>query len=380
MVTQTIHVGDCELLERYMDVTDAANPKWRVWDQREWLIGLNASDTFPNPYTGRPGSTECVNGWRGLTPLAMNPRFGTAGAGTERMDPAVMAAVHWTHWEDVKNVYGVGSDGYARQTWDNIGVQYGLKALTDGNITPAEFLALNAAAGSWKDPGAMVQEGQPFLPTGGFDPWSLRNQQAPRRAGSLAAMNAAYEKGLYFDGDIDIPLIDMRQYLEERLDMHNSHQSFASRQRMLDHDGRASNQVIWFSEPGWDTTLEAFEVMDEWLLDRRPPEATDRCFTATGTEIARGSRVWDGILDSRSDGACTTAFPIHSTSRIVAGGPLRGGVYKCALQPVSKAIARGLYGSWKPSAEERARLEQIFPTGVCDYTNPDVGRPSRRGH
>ena len=32
MVTQTMHVGDCELLEHYMDVTDAANPKWRNWD------------------------------------------------------------------------------------------------------------------------------------------------------------------------------------------------------------------------------------------------------------------------------------------------------------------------------------------------------------
>jgi hypothetical protein len=376
MATQTIHVGDCELLERYMDITDAANLKWRVWDQREWLIGLNASDTFPNPYRGgQPGSTECVNGWRGLTPLAMNPLFGSAGAGTERMDPDVMAAVHWTHWEDVKNVYGVGPDGYARQTWDNVGVQYGLKALTDGKITPAEFLHVNATAGSWKDPGDMVQEAFP-LP----DPWSLRNQRtgdpAPRRAGSIAAMNAAYEKGLYFDGDVDIPLIDMRQYLEERLDMHNSHQSFASRERMLDHDGRASNQVIWFSEPGWDTTLEAFEVMDEWLLSgRRPEKATDRCFTASGTEIARGSGVWDGILNSRPDGACTAAFPLHSTSRIVAGGPLRGGVYKCALQPVGKAIAHGLYGSWKPSAAERARLEQIFPTGVCDYSKPDVGRP-----
>ncbi len=382
MVTQTIHVGDCELLERYMDVTDAANPKWQVWDQREWLIGLNASNTFANPYRGgAPGSTECVNGWRGLTPLAMNPLFGTAGVGTDRMDPAVMAAVHWTHWEDVKNVYGVGPDGYARQTWDNVGVQYGLKALTDGKITPAEFLDLNAKVGSWKDPGDMVQEGPPFLPGSGFDPWSLRNQQAPRRAGSIPAMNAAYEKGLYFDGDIDIPIIDWRPYREEILDMHNSHQSFASRQRMLDNDGRASNQVIWFSELGDDRTLEAFEVMDEWLLSGRKPEkATDRCFKSTGTEIARGSRVWDGILNSRPDGPCTTAFPIHSTSRIVAGGPLRGGVYKCALQPVSKAVARGLYGSWKPSAAERARLEQIFPTGVCDYTKPDVGRPSRRGH
>jgi Tannase-like family of unknown function (DUF6351) len=374
MVTQTIHVGDCELLERYMDVTDAANPKWREWENREWLEGLNSSATFPNPFTGRPGNTECINGWRGLTPLAMNPLFGSAGAGTERMDPAVMAAVHWTHWEDVKNVYGVGPDGYARQTWDNVGVQYGLKALTDGNVTPAEFLDLNAKAGSWKDPGDMVQEGFP-LP----DPWSLRNQQtgdpAPRRAGSIAAMNAAYREGLYFDGDIDIPIIDWRPYLEEELDMHNSHQSFASRQRMLDHDGRASNQVIWFSGPDDSRILEAFEVMDEWLLDRRPAEATDRCFTNTGTEIARGSRVWDGILNSRPDGVCTAEYPLHSTSRIVAGGPLRGGVYKCALQSVGKAIARGLYGSWKPTVAERARLEAIFPTGVCDYTKDDVGRP-----
>jgi len=229
----------------------------------------------------------------------------------------------------------------------------------------------------------MVQEGQPFLPVGGFDPWSLRNQQtspdpAPRRTGSIAAMNAAYREGLYFDGDIDIPIIDWRPYLEEVLDMHNSHQSFASRERMLDNDGRASNQVIWFSERGGDQTLEAFRVMDEWILSgRRPADATDRCFTAAGAEIARGPRAWDGILDSRADGPCTAAFPLHSTSRIVAGGPLRGGVYKCALQPVSKAIARGLYGSWRPGAAERARLEQIFPTGVCDYTKDDQGRPRR---
>jgi hypothetical protein len=387
MVTQTIHVGDCELLERYMDVTDAANPKWRVWENREWLEGLNSSATFPNPFTGAPGNTECINGWRGLTPLALNPLFGTAGAGTERMDPAVMAKVHWTHWEDVKNIYGVGADGYARQTWDNVGVQYGLKALTDGNITPAEFLNLNATVGSWKDPGEMVQEGRPFLPVGTLDPWSLRNQRvspdggvtpAQRREGSIAAMNAAYEKGLYFHGDIDIPVIDWRPYREEILDMHNSHQSFASRQRMRDWDGKASNQVIWFSEIGDDRTLEALQVMDQWMLTgRRPDAATDRCFTATGTEIARGSHVWDGILDHRAPGACTAHFPLHSTSRIVAGGPLRGGVYKCALQPVSKAIGRGLYGSWKPSAAERARLEQIFPTGVCDYSKPDQGLPRR---
>jgi hypothetical protein len=397
MVTQTIHIGDCELLEYYMDVTDGANPKWDNWDNREWLIGLNGHATFPNPYFGgTPGNDECVNGWRGLTPLALNPLFGSAGAGTERMDPAVMAQVKWTHFDDLRNIYGVQPNGYARQTGDNVGVQYGLQALREGKITPAEFLDLNAKVGSWKDPQDFVQEGAPFLP-GTFDPWSSRNMRlspdggvtpAPRREGDISAMNAAHEHGLYFDGDIDIPLIDQRDYLEEELNMHNSHQSFVSRQRMLDHDGDASNQVIWFigPNPQRDIAAEALGVIDQWLANIRahpelsvaqnePADAVDRCFTSQGTEIARGEHAWDGILDQNPSGPCTQAYPLHSTSRIVAGGPFRGGVYKCQLQSVQSAIDRGFYGSWTPSPSEVARLEQIFPTGVCDYSLPDAGRP-----
>ncbi len=258
MVTQTIHVGDCELLEHYMDVTDGANPKWAVWPNRTWLEGLNASATIPNPYRGgAPGSSECVNGWRGLTPLALNPHFGTAGAGSQFYDPAVLAAVKWTHWDDLRNVYGVGANGYARVPSDNVGVQYGLQALKDGNITPAEFLKLNATVGTWKETSDMVQEGCPFIPAAcadpaQFDPWSRRNMRlspdggvtpAPRREGNMEAARAAYESGLVFRGAIDIPIIDWRHYLEDQLDMHHSHQSFATRQRMLNWDGRASNQV-----------------------------------------------------------------------------------------------------------------------------------------
>jgi hypothetical protein len=412
MVTQTIHVGDCELLEHYMDVTDGSNPKWQNWDNREWLEGFNADPNRPNPYRlGAPGNTECVNGWRGLTPLALNPLWMPNFGGTDRMDTDELAQTHWTHPEDLRNIYGVGPDGYARLTWDNVGVQYGLQALKDDNITPGEFLDVNAEVGSWKDAGDMVQEGPPFGPPLGptlipglpditppFDPWSSRNMElspgggtpAPRREGDVAAMNAAYEHGLYFDGDIDIPLIDWRHYLEEELDMHNSHQSFASRQRMLDFDGDAANQVVWFTDARpsrqFDQTPEALEAIDEWMAnirahpkrsvdENRPALATDRCFTTQGEEIARGEDVWDGILGGGPDGACTEEFPLHSTSRIVAGGPIRGGVYKCALQSVEQAIARGVYGSWTPNEPQLARLTEIFPTGVCDYSQPDVGRP-----
>ena len=51
MVTQTIHVGDCELLERWMDLKsmNPASP-WRVWTNRTWLEGLSSSNTLVDPY------------------------------------------------------------------------------------------------------------------------------------------------------------------------------------------------------------------------------------------------------------------------------------------------------------------------------------------
>ncbi|MFC4113451.1 DUF6351 family protein [Nonomuraea zeae] len=388
MVTQTIHVGDCELLERYMD----HDPRWARWDDRTALIGMNASDTVANPYTGKPGSDECVNGWRGLTPLTMNPLW-TSNNDPEwqLMDPpGVKDTVQWTHWDDLRTVYGVDAAGYARSTWDNVGVQYGLKALTDGVLTPAEFLDVNAKAGSWKEAADMIQEGCPFVPSAcpaDFDPWSARNMNlgdpAPRRTGDPIAIRNVQRSGLVFRGDIDIPVIDWRHYLEDQLDMHNAHQSFASRQRMLNHDGRAGNQVIWFTDarpagPRFDQTPEALQVIDAWMANIRkypargvvgnkPPQAVDRCFATDGTQLAAGPRVWDGVLDRRAPGACTRQFPLYSTTRIVAGGPIEGGVYKCRLQPVDRAVARGLYGSWRPAPDQLARLKQIFPSGVCDY-------------
>ena len=406
MVTQTIHIGDCELLEHFMDVIDGANPTWATWTNRTWLEGLAASNTFPNPYRGGlPGNSECVNGWRGLTPLALNPLYGTAGAGTEFYDPAVIAAVKWDHWDDLRNVYGVGADGYARVPWDNVGVQYGLGSLNSGKLTPEEFLKVNATVGSWKESKDMVQEGCPFFPPNcsdlsNWDPWSSRNMRlspdggvtpAPRRAGNMDAANAAYTSGIVFRGAVDIPILDVRDYLERVLNMHNSHQSFAARKRMLNYDGDASNQVIWFEDTGptgtaVDKTPLAFEVMDDWLANIRanpdrsvaankPPGAVDSCFRSDGSLLYAGNDAWAGILDSRPAGPCTQTFPLFSTSRIVAGGPIEGGVFKCALKPLATALVDGTYAPWIPGAADVARLAQIFPDGVCDYSKPDVGRP-----
>ena len=428
MITQTIHVGDCELLEHYFDKTDRFNNKWDDVLNRRAIQGLNASATptisageatmwngiyslysllvlnrpqpIPPTATTPPPLTECRRAWFGLTPLVLNPTF-TNVQDLDKLAQGV-AGVDWTHAGDLVNIYGVDEDGFGRTPWDNVGVQYGLRALVDGVITPAEFLDLNAKVGSWKEPAEMATEGFPFI--GGFspanfDPWSSRNMNlspdsgvtpALRRSGSLDAIHAAYQVGMRFDGHIDIPVIDWRHYLEEQLDMHHSHQSFATRRRLQLARGNADNQVIWFTDArpavAFDQTPEAFEVIDEWMANlranpslgvagNRPPRAVDRCFTTTGQEIVAGDGVWNGILDDLPPGPCTQAFPIHRSSRIVAGGPIEGGIFKCGLQSVDTAIAAGAYGAWAPSAAEKARLEQIFPEGVCDWSQEDVGRP-----
>ena len=409
MVTQTIHVGDCELIEHYMDVTDRDNPRWQQTRARSLLLGLNSTDAVPDPladakrslgYSSAPGSNECIPAWRGLTPLSMNPHYGQVREQDKMHPPGIMDGVTWTHYDDLRNIYGVDERGWARVPWDNVGVQYGLQALREGAITEAEFLDLNAKVGGWKHPSEMVQEGFPFLgePTPeNFDPWSRRNMNlsdgdapALRTRGDLQAIQALYSSGMVFDGQLNIPVIDWRHYLEEELDMHNSHQSFSARQRIENQMGNSENQVIWFTdarpERVFDQTGEALEVLHEWVTNikanpeagvagNRPASAQDACFATDGTMIARGDGVWSGVLDDNAAGACTEVFPLYTTSRIEAGGPIEGSVFKCRLKPLDVALSDGTYGNWAPDQGQISALSDIFPDGVCDYAQPDQGRP-----
>jgi hypothetical protein len=409
MVTQTIHVGDCELLEHYMDVTDRNNPKWQVTQNRTLLMGFNSTDAVPDPlaevkrqlgYASAPGSNECIPAWRGLTPLSMNPHYGQVREQDKMYPPGIMDSVQWTHYDDLKNIYGVDADGQARVPWDNVGVQYGLQALNDGAITPQEFLELNTRIGGWKHPSQMVQEGFPFLgePTpDNFDPWSRRNmnlsvgdEPAPRTQGDALAIQALYESGMVFDGQLNIPLIDWRHYLEDELDMHNSHQSFSARQRIENRMGNTDNQLIWFTDARpartHDQTMQALDVLHDWVMNiknnptagvasNKPASAVDACFATDGSLIAQGTDVWSGVLDNAAAGPCTAAFPLYSTSRIVAGGPIEGSIFKCALKPLDTALSDGTYANWVPDGTQIGQLQAVFPDGVCDYSAEDSGRP-----
>lgn len=426
MVTQTIHIGDCELLEHFFERTDAGNPRWRDVKERTKVLGLNAEQSpvlperarrqfnrlyelytragvpTPRGWSGTDAipMTECRPGWFGLTPLALNPRVTNVQDVDKLADD--LSDVKWTHWADAREVYGVDPTGWARQTWDNEGVQYGLRAFVDGNLSAEEFLRLNALVGGWKHASEMVPEGCPHDQSrcddlAELDPWSSRQMRlspdgiapAPRSRGDTVAIRNAFERGHVFRGQVNIPLIDWRHYLEHQLDMHNTHQSFAARQRIVDRMGNHDNQLIWFTDarpgaPRSDHTMEAFAVLHEWITNiqanptageggNKPASAVDRCWTTDGTLLAEGPGVWAGVLDDRPPGDCTATFPLFSTSRIEAGAPVSGDVFKCRTIPVRTALERGLYGDWKPTALQLGRLEQIFPTGVCDYSRPGVG-------
>jgi len=60
---------------------------------------------------------------------------------------------------------------------------------------------------------------------------------------------------------------------------------------------------------------------------------------------------------------------------MVAGGDIKGDIFKTYLIPVEEAIARGFYDPIVLTEAQIERLNEIFPTGVADYSEGCVGRP-----
>jgi hypothetical protein len=417
MVTQSIWAYDCELLEYYFDVTARDNKRWRIQEQRTLIEGLSADSNAANAFNAvnfwsnivrlrlprrLSGATECAVGWRGMTPLTNNPTYTHH---SYRYAPSVQRNGRWSHWHDLKHIYGVDDDGYALRPYDNVGLQYGLQALRAGDITPAEFLHLNVNIGTWKPPKEMRQErywrvnGHGSLgevriwsdhnmrkTPGGPVPMSVFTEQhavpaisaAPRTAGNLNAIRAAYRSGHVFLGTIDLPIVDVRHYLDDQLDMHHSFASLTTRLRLLRGNGHRDNHLIWVAEPPFDPTELALSLIDEWLARGLPQGAVDGCWDRDGNSIASGADVWDGAWNERPTGACLQRFPAFKSPRDAAGGPLTGDVFKCHLQPVEAAITNGTYGEIDMRPHARW-LEQTFPQGVCDFSQGDAGRPADLG-
>lgn len=295
--------------------------------------------------------------WNPAVPVALryDPKTNPKGARPTVYDAAV-------------NIYGRDpKTGFARRPFDNVGVQYGLKALNDGIITPDQFIDLNARIG-------------------GLD--NDANYQPARTVGDSQAIARAYQSGVLLSGAgglKELPILDysgIYSDLRESGDYHMKHHHFAARERLKRWNGAADNMVMW-SDDGdraSPTAAEAFAAMDKWLaalaadraagsklertLRNKPQGLTDGCFTP-----GPGRRFIAEPQVPYADTACNRLYPTHSFPRGVAGAPLSADVLKCALKPIDPADYKAAF-----TAEQMARLKAVFPTGVCDWSKPGAGQ------
>ncbi len=288
--------------------------------------------------------------------------------GTRCGDNDLSAAV----WGTTDNANAPGSLR-ARQTGDNVGIQYGLGALLSGAITPEEFVTLNEKIG-------------------GTDADS--NRIAARTRADLPALRIAYRAGIVASGKNlgKLPIIDSRGYDEQGI--HYIWRSFAERARIdAANDGNHGNQVMWRYGTGLlpataaqvtAVTLESLLTMDTWLtqlLTTAPKATLNSVRTQAQVIAAKPATAFDlcyltgdaTFSTKVTDMALCDADPRlakHSSPRQVAGGPLAENILKCQLKPLMLAD----YAPVTFSDAQIARLHATFPEGVCDWSEPGVGQ------
>jgi hypothetical protein len=265
-----------------------------------------------------------------------------------------------TVFDVAKNVYGVNPEtGAALRTFDNVGVQYGLSALNGGAITAGQFLDLNEKIG-------------------GVD--QDMNYTLSRAVGDAGAIRRAYQSGLLLSGKgglASIPYVD-NATTNELAGYHYAWFHFAVRDRLRQANGHSDNMVMWRNT----TPAAARALFDRWMvayksdtsndpqivkvLRNKPKEAVEGCYDkATPPDFIAEHLVFT----SKPTTKCSELFPVYSNVRHEAGGPLAANVLKCQLKPVAATDYTVAF-----TTSEVARLKELFPGGVCDYSKPGVNQ------
>ena len=347
------------------------------------------------------GASECTNGWRGPAHNINNPYF---YSNYHQISDATFDQVDWSHWGHMAKYYGSDAQGMGQRFWDNQGVQYGLNSLLEHKISARDFIDLNTYIGGWKNTRDM--ENERLWHISGDDSlqrlslWSQHNMThdgkkmlAARTPGNKAAIEASYNSGLVFLGWADLPIIDLRHYLDDQLDMHHSVASFTTRKRIEAAMGQTDHHLIWMMEKNKTLSRkellrslpisDALLVLDQWLINmktypqktvaqNRPVSANDRCYDGDQNVIDKGLSTWDGQWNGKDNGICQQRFPHFQHSRLMAGDNIYTDTLQCQRVSLSQAVAAGVYAelNMKPYLDE---LEQVFPDGVCIYDDkPNV--------
>ncbi len=271
--------------------------------------------------------------------------------------------VRCTIWDNMVNVYGKDpATGFARRTYDNTGVQYGLQALQQGNINLKRFLDLNEFIGGFDDNGRF---------------------QTARSSGNQEAIEIAYRTGRFNTGAgnwANVPVIDRRTYQDDDAsgNVHQYLNTYRLRARLDRFNGDHDNQVMFRAKGGTSVNAmndAATELLSTWLDDiaadrssksqaqkvlaHKPAGATDACWIG-------GNRT-DGVARIGDPNPCETTYAPYSLPVNRAGKPLDSITAKCSLKPIDPTD----YGS--PTPQQVERLNSVFPNGVCDFSKPGPG-------
>ncbi len=349
--------SDGHLLSHYWSVTD---PHGFTDEQKVAVTGYKGMRAFVDA-ANQAGRTDPVAGrvdveryrsasWNSIVPevLRYHPTDNPAGARPTVYDAAV-------------NIYGSDpATGFALRPFDNVGVQYGLAALSSGVISVGQFLDLNERIG-------------------GYD--QDANYVTRRSDGNPGAIERAYRSGLQTVGDgglASIPVFDLTGLYNDDDGYHYQWFHFALRERLLEVNGDSENHVMWRGDPvpfgpAWDAFVGwmAAYTSDprpgsqrERVIRNKPTEAVDGCWSDDSTFIAEPQ-----TLRREWTTECNRLFPSWTFPRHVAGGPLAANVLKCALKPLSRAAYTVEF-----SDAQWQRLQSTFSSGVCDWSQAGVGQ------
>ena len=342
---------------------------------QKWGLGVAWTPTQIAAVEGHPNYGNVVIFdtvyWNALA----NPSNDCAGVASSSLYNAQSnpGGVRCTLTDDMINVFGprpqsewspaekkVGH-GFGDIPLDDTGVEFGLNALKDGTITPAQFVDLNSKIGG-EDIDLNYTSARTVA-----DDQALRNDY---RSGAVNETNNL----------VDVAIIDLRG--PDPGAFHDAYRSWTIRARLEAQEGHfPKNDVIWFGEtpligdPNY--TVEGLEAMDRWLsaveadhrsitladklADDRPTDVHDQCSDVTDVDQVN----LPGVGEVCELPLVQTKF---ATPAMEAGESIATDVEKCQLVPLRQS-------SFYPvtfTDAEWAALEQAFPTGVCDYTKRGV--------
>ena len=360
VLTFNTPINDCNLLVNYFNST-----------------GMPWTDIQMREVSGKVSFGYCTEPSTRFPNLSPDNCAGSV-VDAKASQPEKWSDVRCTYQDNLVNAYGIDpATGFARSPWDNVGIQYGLKAFNDGIITFDQFAELNARIGGHDINGVIVP--------------------GRRAHANPDAVRIAYETGRLNTGDgglRTIPILDVRGYTDgictvapcppreaRNVDVHDGYHSLVARARLMKANGNINNHVTLVMHEvghrGPDSILgivspQAVTVLDHWVTDiladtsdlpqaqkvaaHRPADFVDACYTSATTKITDMDR-------------CAELFPFGTDARMVAGAPSANDVLKCTLKPVD-----GSDYTQSLTTDQLAGLTPTFPEGVCDWTQPGVGQ------